>query len=93
MDLRDRRQTWSGFSDALARAIELVATPLLFAVGGWYLDRWLGTRPLFTLTLFLLVVVGMVARMYYAYEAEMQRHEQAAVWARRPAADSREEGP
>ena len=91
MDLRDRRQTWSGFSDALARAIELVATPLLFAVGGWYLDRWLGTRPLFTLTLFLLVVVGMAARMYYAYKAEMQRHEEAAVWARRPRTGPSEE--
>ena len=91
MDLRDRRQTWSGFSDALARAIELVATPMLFGLGGWYLDQWLDTRPLFTLTLFLLVVVGMAARMYYAYKVEMQAHEQAGVWARRPLTDRREE--
>jgi F0F1-type ATP synthase assembly protein I len=87
MDLRDRRQTWRGYSDALARAIELVATPLLFGLGGWYLDRWLGTRPLFTLILFLLVVVAMVARMYYAYTAEMKLHEQAGAWARGPSSD------
>jgi F0F1-type ATP synthase assembly protein I len=87
MDLRDRRQTWSGFGDALARAIELVVTPLLFGLGGWALDRWLGTTPVFMLVLFLLAIVGMAVRMYYAYKLEMQRHEQAAVWARRPSTD------
>jgi F0F1-type ATP synthase assembly protein I len=84
-DLRHRRQTWDGFSDALARGVELVATPLLFGLGGWYLDRWAGTRPLFTLLLFLVAIVGMAARMYYAYMADMQEHDRAGVWARRPA--------
>jgi F0F1-type ATP synthase assembly protein I len=83
-DQRDRRQTWTGFSDALARGIELVATPLLFALGGWYLDRWAGTRPLFTLVLFLLAVAGMSARMYYGYMAAMQEHDRAGAWAPRP---------
>ena len=83
-DLRDRRQTWSGYGDTLARGIELVATPLLFGLGGWYLDRWAGTRPLFTLLLFLFAVVGMAARMYYAYSAAMEEHERAGAWSRRP---------
>ena len=82
-ELLDRRQTWSGFGNALSRAIELVATPVLFALAGWYLDRWLGTRPVFTLSLFLLAIVGMAARMYYAYVAEMQAHEEAAPWKRK----------
>ena len=84
-DLRHSRQTWDGFSDALARGIELVATPLIFGLGGWYLDRWAGTRPLFTLLLFLMAIVGMAARMYYAYMADMQEHDRAGVWSRRPA--------
>ena len=81
------RQTWKGFDDAFARGIELVATPLLFGLGGWYLDRWAGTRPLFTLILFVVAVVGMAARMYYAYAAVMEEHDRAGVWARtsRPA--------
>jgi F0F1-type ATP synthase assembly protein I len=82
-DLRERRQTWTGFSDALARGIELVATPLLFGLGGWYLDRWAGTRPLFTLLLFLLAIAGMSARMYYGYMATMQEHDRAGAWAPR----------
>jgi F0F1-type ATP synthase assembly protein I len=81
-DGRDRAPSWKGFDDALARGIELVATPLLFGLGGWYLDRWLGTRPLFTLTLFVVAVVGMAVRMYYAYAAAMEEHERAGAWAR-----------
>jgi F0F1-type ATP synthase assembly protein I len=83
-DLRARRQTWDGFGETLARGVELVATPLLFGLGGWYLDRWAGTRPLFTLLLFLLAIVGMGARTYYAYTAAMEAHDRAAVWGRRP---------
>jgi F0F1-type ATP synthase assembly protein I len=91
-DLRHRRQTWDGFSDALARGIELVATPLVFGLGGWYLDRWAGTRPLFTLLLFVVAIVGMATRMYYAYAAAMQEHDRAGAWARpsRPASSAAE---
>ena len=81
--LREQRQTWSGFGNALSRAIELVVTPVLFGLGGWYLDRWLGTRPVFTLILFLFAIVGMATRMYYAYVAEMEAHEQDAPWRRK----------
>jgi hypothetical protein len=73
---------WSGYGDTLSRAIEMVVTPLLFGLGGWYLDRWLGTRPLFTLTLFLFGVVGMAARMYFAYSAAMDEHDRTAIWSR-----------
>ena len=81
-DHRHSRQTWKGFDDAFARGIELVATPLLFGLGGWYLDRWAGTRPLFTLLLFVVAIVGMATRMYYAYAAAMQEHDRAGAWAR-----------
>ena len=86
-ELRHRREAWDGFGEGLARGVELVATPLIFGLGGWYLDRWAGTRPLFTLILFVVAVVGMAARMYYAYAAAMEEHDRAGVWARtsRPA--------
>ena len=45
VELRDRQATYNGFGDALAHATELVVTPLLFALAGFGLDRWLGTGP------------------------------------------------
>jgi hypothetical protein len=82
-DLLDRRQTWSGFGNALSRAVELVVTPLLFGLGGFGLDHWLGTGPGFTLALFLFAVVGVAARLYYGYVAEMEAHDRDAPWTRR----------
>ncbi len=76
-----RQQTYSGFGDALAQAFEMVVTPLLFGVGGYFLDRWLGTSPLFTIILSLLGIVGMSAKMWYAYDARMRAHEATAPWA------------
>jgi F0F1-type ATP synthase assembly protein I len=41
----------------------------LFGVGGYFLDRWLGTSPVFTVILFvwaLTVTVGMAVRDYNA---------------------------
>jgi F0F1-type ATP synthase assembly protein I len=90
-DLRDRQETWTGFGDTLARAIELVATPLLFGLGGWALDRWLGTQPVFMVVLFLFALVGMGARMYYGYKVAMEAHDQAGVWSHRPVAARDEE--
>jgi F0F1-type ATP synthase assembly protein I len=82
-DLRARREMHNGFGDALARAFELVVTPLVFAVLGWLLDGWLGTRPVFTVVLAVFAVAGVVIRMYYGYELEMRRHEQEGPWAKR----------
>ena len=65
----------SGLGDGLAAAFELIATPGLFAVGGFLLDRWAGTLPLFTLLLGLSVLGYEVWRVVVGYEAEMQAHE------------------
>jgi F0F1-type ATP synthase assembly protein I len=75
VELRDRRDTYNGFGNALARAVELVVTPLAFALLGWALDRWLGTAPLFLIALTLFALAGMGVKMYFAYVTEMQAHE------------------
>jgi F0F1-type ATP synthase assembly protein I len=72
--MEDRRETYNGFGDALARAVELVATPLLFGLLGYVLDRVLGTRPLLTVVLSVAAVVGMFLRMYYGYATAMDAH-------------------
>jgi F0F1-type ATP synthase assembly protein I len=54
-------------ADGFSKAVEFVATPLFFGVGGHFLDKWLGTSPIFTVILFvwaLTVTVGMSIRDY-----------------------------
>jgi F0F1-type ATP synthase assembly protein I len=76
VDLRDRRDTYNGFGNALARAVELVVTPMLFGLLGVLLDRWLGTSPMFVFVLAGFALAGMAVRMYYAYVEEMKVQEQ-----------------
>jgi F0F1-type ATP synthase assembly protein I len=54
-------------------AIELVLTPLVLAVAGIFVDRWLGTAPVFTVALCAFGVVGSFATTWYRYEARMKR--------------------
>ena len=70
MDLAKLSQQASGgnaVADGFAKAVEFVVTPCLFGVAGFFLDRWLGTSPVFTVILFvwaLSVTVGMTIRDY-----------------------------
>ena len=82
MELHDRQRTWQGFGDALAMAVEMVATPLLFALLGFGLDGWLGTRPVLAIVLGLVGLVGVVLRTYYWYQATMTREEEGKPWTR-----------
>jgi F0F1-type ATP synthase assembly protein I len=82
VELRDRQATWNGFGNALSQAVELVTAPLLFALLGWFLDRHFGTGPVLAITLGLLGVVGVAARSYYWYKAEIERAEEGKPWTR-----------
>lgn len=75
MDLRDRQAAYNGFGETLARAFELVVTPLVCGFLGWLLDRWLGTSPVFAVALFGLAIASTAVKMYYGYVAEMAAHE------------------
>jgi F0F1-type ATP synthase assembly protein I len=82
VELRERQATWQGFSDALAMAVEFVATPLLFVLLGYWLDRVFGTGPLLAIVLGLIGLVGIVLRTYYWYQANMTREEEGKPWKR-----------
>lgn len=84
MDLRDKRELYNGFGDTLAKAVEFVVTPMLFGLGGRFLDGWLGTGVVFTVLLALLALAGTSIRMYYGYEVAMKAHEANAPWAKVP---------
>jgi hypothetical protein len=61
----------------MARAIELVVTPLIFGGIGFLLDGWLDTRPAFTIGLGVFGVVGIFAKLWLGYDREMREHEAA----------------
>ena len=80
VELREHQATWQGFSDALAMAVEFVATPLLFALFGYWLDRVFGTAPVLAIVIGLVGLVGVVLRTYYWYQARMSREEEGKPW-------------
>ena len=71
----ERRAINHGFSDAMARAVELAVTPTIFGFLGWLLDGWLGTRPLFMLALGLFTAVYVGWRMMTGYDEAMRQQE------------------
>lgn len=82
MDVGERRALYNGFGDTLARAIEFVAVPGIFAFVGHVLDGRLGTAPLLTVVLAVFALAGTFVRAYYAYEEAMRAQEEQAPWAR-----------
>ena len=83
MDPLERRETYNGASDALARAVELTVTPIIFGFLGYRLDLWLGTRPAFTVALSAFCLGYLSWKLCVAYAAEMQAHEARLLGARR----------
>ena len=71
---------WNGFSNALARAVELVGTVLVFVLIGLWIDSRLGTKPLFTVVLGLLAILGQGIVAYYRYKAEVAAEEGEKPW-------------
>jgi F0F1-type ATP synthase assembly protein I len=61
---------------------ELVLSPLLLALFGYCLDRWLGTFPVITIVFALLGLIGACIKIYFGYISEMDEHEKDAPWAK-----------
>jgi F0F1-type ATP synthase assembly protein I len=75
-------ELYNGAGEGLSRAFELALTPAIIGGIGYLLDRWLGLLPIFTIIFFLVGMGGVIARMYYAYDAKMKEHDAASPWAR-----------
>jgi len=80
-----RRELNNGFGDAMARAVEIVLTPVIMGFFGWLLDRWLGTWPVFALIFFVFTIGYVIWKMFVRYDEEMRRHE-ARIPGRKPGA-------
>jgi F0F1-type ATP synthase assembly protein I len=61
--------------DTLGRGMDIALTVGLFFGIGFFVDRWLGTTPIFMIGLTLLAVVGFFVSMKCRYTAEMERLE------------------
>jgi F0F1-type ATP synthase assembly protein I len=72
---------YNGAGEGMSRAFELAITPAIIGGFGYMLDRWLGWVPVLTIIFFLVAVCGVMARMYYGYDARMKEHEAASHWA------------
>jgi F0F1-type ATP synthase assembly protein I len=79
---RDQRDTWHGFSNALSRSFEMVATTVIFVLVGLWLDGRVHTKPLFTVALGLLAVIGLGLRAYYTYMHQVKIDEEDKPWLR-----------
>ena len=74
MELRDlagRQDLNNGFGDTLARAVEIVTTPFIFGLLGWWIDGRAGTRPLFALVLGILVLLYTLWKLSKGYMTKM----------------------
>ena len=74
-------ELYNGAGEGLSRAFELALTPAIIGGFGYLLDRWLGLLPVLTIVFFLVAMAGLMARMWYAYDARMKEHEAAGPWA------------
>jgi len=71
VDDEQQRELREGAGDAFSSAFELIVTPTLFGMLGWFIDSQLGLFPLFTLALTLLVLGYETWRVFSRYNADM----------------------
>jgi ATP synthase protein I len=63
------------YGDGLSIAFELVATPAIFGVIGFGLDRWLGTTPYLAVAFSVVAFGTVVGLTIWRYGMEMDRAE------------------
>ena len=83
-EFRDRQATWRGASDAYVWAVELVATPMLLGLFGFWLDGVFGIRPVLTVVFALAAVISMATTHYYRYKDAIEREQEGRPWTRSP---------
>ena len=75
----DRRDLYNGFGDTMARAFEVVFTPFLFGLFGWWIDGRTHTRPLFALTFGIFVLLYTLWKLSKGYMNHMDAETRKAL--------------
>jgi hypothetical protein len=61
-------------------SFELAFAPLILGLLGLWLDRTVGTVPLFLVSFTLLGFAGVGTKIYFTYRYEMAQHEADVAW-------------
>ena len=81
------KQTRVETDDALGMAIDITVIMAMFVGGGFALDQWLGTLPLFMIVGTVLGSVGLFTKHKARYDAkmvELEAERRAVIRARQP---------
>ncbi len=71
----DKRQLFKSLGFLSSVGISLVASILIGLAMGVYLDRWLETRPLFTLIMLVIGVISGFRNVYILTTRELKRQQ------------------
>lgn len=69
--LQAQRELRSGAGEAFSAAFEMIVTPAIFGLLGWFLDVRLGWFPVLTLTLAATVLAYEVYKLCSRFNADM----------------------
>jgi len=61
-------------------SFELALAPVILALLGLWIDRTLGTVPLFVVLLAVLGVAGAAVKVVYQYRHQMAAHDRSGPW-------------
>jgi len=78
----DRRDLYNGFGDTYSRTFEMVVTPLIFGLIGWFLDGRFDTRPVLALTLGLAVFGYEIWKLSRFYLEQSKREDRKILGGR-----------
>lgn len=71
MNDSDRREKVDATDDGFSAAFEMIVTPVIFGLLGFFIDSRVGTYPVFTLVLGFVVLVYEVWRVWSRYSDNM----------------------
>jgi ATP synthase protein I len=72
--MRDNRSPWRALGGLATVGITLVVAITLATIGGYFLDDWLGSKPLFTL-IGLAVGIATGAREFFRMIKRLEKEE------------------
>jgi F0F1-type ATP synthase assembly protein I len=70
--------------DSFGRGMDIALSVALFFGIGFFVDRWLGTTPLFMILLTVIAVIGFFISLKYRYNAHMEHLEAERAARTRP---------
>ncbi len=72
----DRRELFKTLGFMSSAGISLVAAILIGLAMGYYIDKWLDTRPIFTLIMMVMGVISGFRNVYLLTRRELKRQQQ-----------------